>query len=231
MMAITDWTKYVDLGNLQLFTEQDTGAIVGLGSLAMEHTGTMLYTHTNLVPNDLGSLPLPKGVEPSGRIRTICQVDQHDGVETQTSYFGVCVMQSQENLVLGGSCYALLVASDEGLSNPTLHIHKFTSGLTDGLTVLSLVSIPFPGTITLGIPFTIELDWIVDVPNLNGVLLIGRTGTATNFSDLTGQISFVDTVSPLTSSVAEGLCASFKNNLVASTKKVLFDNTTLFELV
>jgi hypothetical protein len=231
-MAITDWSIYVENGNLQVFTEQDSGEIIaGSGSLAMEYTNSMLYSHANLVPNDLGASPLPKGVAPSGRLRTICQVDTHDGVAPQTSYFGLAAMQDQDDLSTSGSCYSLLVASDEGLANPTLHLHKFTSGLTDGLTVLSLVSIPFPGTITLGIPFTLELDWVVDIPNLNGVLLIGRTGTAINFSDLTGQISFVDTLSPLTSSVSEGIVASFKNNLVSSTKRVLFDNTTLFELV
>lgn len=230
-MAITDWARYIDIGNLQLYTERDSSTIIDTGSLAMEHTGTALFTHANLVPNDVIVTPLPKGIFPAGRLRTICRVDQHDGIEPQTSYFGICAMQSQENLVLGGSSYALLVASDEGLANPTLHIHKFTSGLTDGLPVPSLVSATFPGTITLGVPFTLELDWVVDIPNLNGTLLIARTGTATDFSDLTGQLSFVDTLSPLTSSVAEGLCGSFKNNLVSSTKRVLFDNTTLFELV
>lgn len=231
-MSINDWAVYVENGNLQVFTEQDSGEIIiGSGSLAMEYTNSMLYSHANLVPNDIVVSPLPKGISPAGRLRTICQVDTHDGSAPQTSYFGLTAMQDQDDLSSSGSCYALLIASDEGLANPTLHLHKFTSGLTDGLPVASLASITFPGTITLGVPFTLELDWVVDIANLNGTLLIGKTGTATDFSDLTGQISFVDTISPLMDSVSEGIVASFKNNLVSSTKRVLFDNTTLFELL
>lgn len=228
-MSIVNWDKYVDIpANLQISTEKSS-PILGAGSLLLNHSSTNFFTHANLVPNT-GS-GYSHGITPAGRLRTICQVNAHDGSASQTSYFGLSIMNSQENLVTGGSCYALLVSSDEGLVNPTLRLHKFTSGLTDGLTSSSLIFIPFPGSITIGVPFTLEIEWVVDITNLNGTLLIARTGTDTNFTDLTGQMFIVDSISPLTTSVTEGVVASFKSSSISNTKTVLFDNTVLFELI
>jgi hypothetical protein len=229
VMAISDWDISVDSGNLSVFIENTT-PILDFGSLAFEHTGTSLYTHGNVIPND-DSLGLPHGIVPAGRLRTVCRVDEHDGSTIQISYFGVSTLQSQDDMVAGGSCYALLVASEEGFANPTLRLHKFTAGLTNSLPAPPLVAIPYPGTLTIGVPFTLELQWVVDVTTLGGTFLLGSTGVATDFSDLTGQLTIVDTMSPLTTSVAEGLVGSFKNNVGGDTKKVLFDNTTLYELV
>ena len=226
-MSILDWDIYVDFpGNLLIFT--DTAAPeIGTGSLAFGHINTVDFTHANLVPTD-DSAGLSHGVAPNGRLRTVCRVDIHEGGTPLISYFGVTALQSQDDLTAGGSCYALLLASGEGLVDPVLCLHKFTSGLPNGLPTPPLISIPFP--VTLGVPFAMELEWIVDVPNLGGTFLLARTGTQTDFSDLTAQMSFVDTSSPITTSVAEGVVASFKSNSVSDTKKVIFDNTTLFEL-
>ena len=228
-MALLDWATTNDTTpgtGLEIHTEVDFPEI-GDGSLAMIHTGTTSYSHTNLWP--VQTLPTT-GVEPAGRIRTICRVDVHEGATPQTSYFGVTAMQSQNSLQGSGACYALLVTSGESLASPRLHLHRFNAGLTDGLTESSFVDIPFPGGITLGVPFTMELQWVVDVPGLGGAFLVGRTGTMTDFSDLTDQIATID-ASPLLTSTTQGLVGSFKNNVAGSVKKVLFDNTTVYELI
>lgn len=229
---LVDWERYINIPSNLGITIEEVNPISNSGSLMFYHTGTMSYSRANVIPVEDSIGGLARGIYPSGKMRTICQVDQHDGSTGQISYFGIVAMQSQSSLISGsGSCYALLVVIEENLNNPMLHLHKFTYGLTNGLTVTSLASIPYPGSINIGVPFTLELQWLVDIPILGGVFLVGNTGIETDFSDLTGQITATDVVSPLTTSVAEGLVGSFKSNVNNSVKKVLFDNTTLFELV
>ena len=227
-MALFEWGVFEDFPITDQERSHDGSPILDDRSLKFEHTGTTAFSHANLIPQ---SSFLPTGTAPAGKLRTICRIDTHDGVSPQVSYFGVTALQSQDDLTTSGSCYALLVSASEGLVAPRLHLHKFTSGLTDELPFPSLVDIPYPGGLTIGVPFAIELQWIEDVGGIGGVFLAANTGTQTDYSDLTTQITFVDTSSPLTVSVSEGIVGSFKNNVGGDTKKVLFDNTTLFELV
>lgn len=226
-MAFIDWDFYqpvgihfVDVGN----------PIVGAGSLRFQHFNSTSLANGNAVPKLLSPLPFGFG---KGKLRSIFQVFQSDFSNAGTlSYFGLACMQSDRDLVntVGSDFYyAAIEVSETFVAN--LLLGKVTSGFS-GFPGTPFVSIPYPDVLSEGSIHTLEIQWIADIPNLGGTHLLCRTGTLTDYSDLTDQIVYFDSSSPLSSTVSEGLIISLDNSSAVSNqgKVILTDQTTLYEL-
>ena len=240
-MALSDWTSYTDGGTIgggspqgSVFTDIVT-PIDGTGSVALTHAPSNEFQSINLVP-----ATLPKGFE-AGRMRTLIRIDDLDDPSMQENHFGILFMQSQENMADfdgGGQSYGLSLSVGEGFSPQSFRLWKFTGGLNGGsgtldtMQILDSVALPF--TLTSGIVVGIEVEWRTEpevISEIGGALIICRAGEETDFSDLQDLITFTDTTSPYTTTVAEGIFAGFKNQMASGNNRVTFDLTTLVEII
>ena len=141
------------------------------------------------------------------------------GARTESSSnshaYGLVCMQSAEDLTAGGSAYGLRWRGDE------LDLVKTTSG-TAGFSVLATVAIT-QGT---GVN-AIQLDWIGNQQGmLGGTSLAGWYGTASDFSDLTQVLAYVDSVSPLTTTAGQGFFGGDFGN--GNDFRYVFDTLSLY---
>jgi hypothetical protein len=241
-MALSDWTVFKDGGvsisnPLGIVFTDLINPIVGAGSVILTHDPTTEFQSINLIPSTL-----PKGF-PAGRIQTLIRFDDIDGTSAQENHAGLLCMQNNNNMakfsVFGGTgkAYGLSVSVGEGGSPQSVNLWKFTGGIDGssgslpGGQLLSSVALPF--VFAIGEVIALELLWRAEpeiITQVGGVLLKGRIGQTLDFSDLQEVINFVDSTSPYTSTVAEGIWAGFKNE-PAGDNRVSFDKTSLVRIV
>ncbi len=238
-MGLPEWDIYTDLGSAITWSLDLTTPIVESGSLLVE------YDNNSTALGTLNALPTvasgyPEGFT-AGKLRTIFKVKAFPaGLGTYPTYFGIVAMQGARNITGGDASgktfYALSVCLSEDLSSQELQLNKVSVPGFRGLQNLNapqsevLFVMPYPHVITPGFIGTIELQWIADIPNLNGVYFIARTGVMTDYSDLTDRFSTIDVYSPLATTMGEGLWTYMQNSIAANTRQITFDNTTLFSL-
>lgn len=241
-MSLNDWNKYFDGGTLSsnpqgtAFTNILT-PVDGTGSLSLSHIATTDFQSINLVP-----ATIPVGFL-SGRIRTLIRLDSfNDGgsPNLQENHAGILCLQNVENMAQFGSfggtgqAYGASLTIGEGFSTESVRLWKFTDGLEGSGGFLDgtiLDSVVFPFAIAEGDTIAIQLIWRADpliISDLGGATFSVSIGQASDYSDLQEVITYVDTISPYTSTVAEGLFACFKNNLATFPNKVTFDDTYFY---
>lgn len=81
--------------------------------------------------------------------------------------------------------------------------------------------------------YPVQLEWVVDIADLGGTRLTASVGTlnSTDFGTLVTVFDYLDTSSPLTTSVAEGIFCTSANAAGAETYTYTFDETTIYQLV
>jgi hypothetical protein len=89
--------------------------------------------------------------------------------------------------------------------------------------ILGTAAIPM----VVGQIFALEFQWEVLINETNGVDLVVRYGTATDFSNLADIIHYVDTSSPYTTSRGEGICWTS----IFQTQTYLLDQTSLYRIL
>ena len=215
-MALSDWT--VTSSNPAITATIDTGnPILDTGSLflgsALNDDGQITLTSTLYTPG-----------KTSGKIRAVMR----DVATTMREAFvGFSFMHAALDVSPGNvACYGFYVEERTG-GTPNNHIvlGRFDSGIASAPVSLFDQS----GGWTTNVTFTMEVEWQTDVPGLGGIRIIGRTGTATDFSDLSEIVDLVDGgPSALTTSAGEGIMA---HSSVGSSNVLDFqiDNTTISE--
>jgi hypothetical protein len=158
-----------------------------------------------------------------GRIRSIIQPDVISGASTYLA--GFTFMQNQLDLTGGsGSFYGAFYIANNGGTTTRFTIRKYSVGLESALGGSSLLLTGSLGTFAPGTPTVMEIEW--DASSGTQVDFILRASTNdTNFDNLAVVSTVSDTVSPLVTSVGEGLATA---NDVSSDMSWLVDNTSIF---
>lgn len=215
-MAFTDWDLYT-VNNVTI-TPETTSPIEGLQSLSIEKfTGGTLTASGGVVASDVSGLT--KGIT-AGRMRTVMKRVSGGAGQGRA---GIYCMTSNENPTFSSAdCYALAVRE-----NGDIELVKFSTGIQQtSPTILTTISSAISDVTSL---FTIELLWFYDITEFNGTRLIVKTGTSTDYSDLSllAGGDLIDSATPLSSSQSEGPFYSTNAGTVA---RWLFDNTQLYSV-
>ena len=213
-----------------------TTPLLGTGSLQASSTAAIPnQPHLSAVP--LGAGPLPRGFD-SAKLRTLVRLDTL-GATTNLVHTGITAMRSQEDLTgepaSTGSAYYYALRFAEDLSSVDTVLHKTATGLDfDSVsgaiqngTTLGTALLGF--SISLGSTVAIELEWRATasiISQLGGALIRCRVGQATDYSDLTEVLNFIDT-SALTATVGEGI---FISGGASAAVQYSYDETTLFSI-
>ena len=236
-MPIPEWEINTDLLSAISWTLDIATPINGDGSLLVQYTNSVAVGTLNAIPTLLSGYP--EGFT-TAKLRTSFEIKAFPGsIPTSVTYFGIVGMQGTRNITgtdaVGRTFYALAVRIEEGLGVQQLQIIRVSDVGLRGLQNLAsgtvIASITYPVVLSVGSIGTLEFQWVVDIPNLNGVYMVARTGSNPNYSDLTDRISILDFTSPLTSTVGEGLFCYLKNSVGSDTKQITFDDTTLYSLI
>lgn len=222
-MALTDWDTYSAGGGQVDYNVDVLTPLVQTASLQIfAQDGGF----GNMVVTD--SSGRTKGVS-AGRLRTILRLDgPYTGVSA-SNYCGILAMQSHEDMgTTGSDCYMWgWRFTGNGATSQWFTLRKFTNTNNSLGTLLSEVSIVSPYAI--GSVITLEFEWVEAFATLGGVILRGRSGTMTDYSDLTEQVAYFDNSSPLTTTVAEGLGA--KASTIGSSDQIYTLDTTELDVL
>ena len=185
--------------------------VIGTGTLRMR---VGLSGAMNIIPVFPGALATDRGLV-SGKIRTVMRWNNSGGV----SYWGLMALQSALDMTTGThNAYGLAFNTLSGANN--IHIAQFDNTVLTGWTSLAFSP---SNTFMNNVPIAVEFEW--DASSGTSVLLIVRTGSMTDFSNLSTLLFFTDTVNPHVTSVAEGLWGVYGSGGV----DVYWDNTTIFK--
>ena len=215
-MALSDWTQYVDQNWSFLINVTTPIISSGTGRLAFTSIsgGTSL---TNIVVTALSGRT--KGVT-KGKLRTLFRYDVPPP-SGSVNWYGLAFMMSAENAATGsGNHYRAQYNFNTG----RIELIKALSTTISGGSVIAQGPIFSPGNnVTIGF----EVEWIKDIPELGGVAMFVKYGFATDYSDLTPVITYIDTTSPFLVSVAESIFAA-TGNPGGALWNLDFDQTTMF---
>lgn len=236
-MPLSNWDIHNDLPSFITVSIDTITPTIDDGSLHIEYTDSTTLGTINAIPIFPG---YPQAIE-NAKLRTIFKVGSFPpGFGLYPNYFGIVAMQGTRNITGGDApgktCYALSVCLAEDLSSQELQLNKIFVPGYRGLQNMNapqsevLAVIPYPELITPGYVGTIELQWMANIPGLNGVFLVARSGSLTDYSDLTDRFSVVDYLSPLTVTAGEGLWSYMQNSISGDVRQVVFDNTSLYSL-
>lgn len=220
-MAFSDFDSFQ--GGAMLVANNVLSEVLTDGSLELgSETGNGIVTHVQ-VSDSSGRT---KG-QLDGRMRTIIKYVGATGSGSASNFVGLYCLSSQEDLSSTGSCYSLAWHFRDDLTIEDLRLNKHTTGLDVAGT--NLASSTFSkGS---GDTFTLQLDWISSLSaTIGGTYLKAYTGTATDFSDLSSVMTWVDYDSPLTTSVAEGVMHRYQASSTGFQRSMFFDQNTLFSL-
>jgi hypothetical protein len=204
-MSLSDWEVYKSSGSLGVAIDTAT-PLVGSGSLQM--VLSLSTGRCNLRLSSAHSRGFLKG-----KVRTLLQPNSAG----TTLKMGLYCMASQADITTDGSFYRLM------WYNGAVRLDKPTSGIDHSPTELTSSAY----SLSAGQTIALELEWAYDLAEWGGTRLVGRVGSATDFSDLAEVIAYTDTSTPLSTSVGEGLFSY----TTSGAKTVLGDETTIFELL
>ena len=220
-MAISDWTSQID-GNYAFLLET-TNPVSGTGSLRLERNSGSGVEGAIVYPTNLNT-GLTKG-----RLQTVINLSEvsNDG-SGQNQHVGVFFMINSLSDPLNTSSMYSFTFGVRSIGSAVINLGKSVGAGINGLVVnaLNTKAIPF---IPLGTDIALQVDWVYDAIQFSGTKITARWKLGNDFTGLETVFDQVDTVSPLTTSVAEGLGAltgTGSNDWV-----MLFDDTSLFDLV
>lgn len=217
-MALSDWQQnfLAFPGNMIIVYEVLT-PLVGTGSAKFSYTNTSVG-HIDLSAK-VGAIPGETYALSHGRIRTLVKPHFNAGNFFQGIYF----MASQSYIASSTGAYYAVNVNGAALN---FQVRKQTSGGMSGFNTSSTLG--SGGAWVAGNTYGLEVEWHQDIPNLNGVFITVKVGSALNFSDLTTIITLLDTSTPLSTTLGEGL---FVSNLASASGSTLFDDTRLTRLI
>lgn len=211
-MALADWNIYKSNSGL-LVAIDILAPILNTGSLKVGPESSIADAAFCAVPKNP---PYPHGYT-RGKLRSLIEV-----ASTGAEQHGLTCMQSQENVTGAAGAFYALELDTLSLLNK-INLVKYSAGLQGSKTTLATGA---NNGFTLNTPKAVEIEWNMDLAELGGVQLIVRSGDATDFSDLVQLHNVIDTTSPLSTTVGEGLYAKRTSNAL----EVRFDETRLDEL-
>lgn len=210
-MAFGNWDFFESGGVTQGL--ETIGALVDTSSLKVN------YTSSNGWAGQLNS-GQSRGFT-KGKIRTVMKMETI-GFSASPQSMGVYCLSDAENVVITGrDFYAIRVRP---LATSNVSLEKVTNGVF-GINGTQL-GVTATKDFTEDEIITIELEWNVDIVGAGGVVLKVRTGSATDYSDLTEVITAIDASTPYTTGFAEGLYIHGGTSSGAS--EVKFDETQIF---
>lgn len=216
-MAFADWTPFNN-GDVTM-TQTSLNPLVGGGSMRMTAAGSSSNDTAALLPNTL-----PHGFN-KGRLESLFRIQSDNG--TGTKNFGLIANVSDESDPIGtANAYGLLVEMSGGTSWNTLKLVKWSSGVSTAFSVLDTYTVGTP--VDVGDIFALQFDWISDVSSFGGTKLIVRFQEASNFTSIPTVIDYVDAISPLITSQAEGFVLDCDN--ASGSIIINCDSTSLYEI-
>lgn len=224
-MSLADWTKVQPGSSVTISLDINT-PLVGNGSLKFVNGQT---------PNGVANMyltSLGRGFT-KGRVRTLIRMDARPShVAYERS--GIVFLQSVLNpSVASGNCYTFgwgVGASTSGTPGGqywTLNKHALSLGTAGSNLFNEAVSV------SAGDYYPIQVEWVVDIAGLGGTRISISVGdlNSIDFSTLLPLVDYLDTSSPLTSSVAEGLFTAHPSSGISGVHTYTFDETTIYQLV
>lgn len=233
--AYSDWDIYgttsqdqyqTSIGTPELslsLLSQSEGGQAAVSGVPLVGTGTMRMRAQSgalqLIPTFPSATATARGLT-AGKIRSVVRWDNHGGV----ARFGLVAMQSVLNLTTGtgsqGNAYVCLF--DTASATNVIRLGKMsTMFLGEWNTLMSSAPAQFVSQTARAV----EFEW--DASSGVNCALVVRTGSALDFSNLTVLLDYIDTSSPLLTSVAEGLFALY----VSGNVDVYWDSTTIYARV
>ena len=211
-MAFADWDFFT--GGTVTNALQSTGALVGSSSLEI------VMASGSRVQGQLDAGE-SRGFT-KGKIRSLFKNTAVTGTASSVNV-GLWCLSSVENMLGTGSgdAYAVGIYPEDSVTNVTLR--KITQNLGEFLSTGTLLGSASEDFATATV--ALELEWNVAVAETGGVVLKVRTGSQTDYSDLSEVISIVDSSSPYTTGFAEGI---FCDCDTGQTATFLIDNTEIF---
>ena len=208
-MAFSNWTFLAGSANYHAYLEpsgfpdslsSDTGALTIHNTTGTVNQGLVGYVNT--ATDSFLQLGLLKG-----NIRSLFR--RGDSLSVVDHFVGLFCMASDLNAHDTGTLYGVHI---ELTTSNNIQLRKGSSGGvlgvgTTGTQLGSTFTEDFEGAGTI---IALELSWNAEEQSaLGGTALTVRLGVEQDFSDLVTIIDVVDTTSPLTTSVAEGIWTSY----------------------
>lgn len=219
-MALADWTTNFSGVTVSL---EITTPLVGNGSLkhvvpAGSHTANMYLTN------------FAKGFT-KGRIRTLLRYVVRPSANAQCGS-GIIFMQSNLNPVTTASnYYKFFLGPGTAGGSPGTQYWQLTKHTSRTLvqTPSNILVETSSETAANNDYWPIQIEWIVDLAGLGGTRLTASKGTknSTDFNTLATIYDHLDTSTPHTTSVGEGLFTVAYGTGVFTT---IFDETSIYEL-
>lgn len=212
-MALSDFDFFS--GGSPTFGLQTTGALIGTSSLEIVMGGA---TRIQGQPDSGNTRGFTKG-----KVRSLFRCTAFTGDQTSINVGLFCLTSVEDVISTGtGDAYAVGIYPEDSVTNVTLR--KITQNFGEFLSTGVLLDSAAKDFDT-GTTIAMELQWNVDVPDLGGTQLIVRTGSQTDYSDLTEVINHIDTSSPYLTGFAEGVFCDCDSGQTAT---FLIDNTVTF---
>jgi hypothetical protein len=215
-MALSDWTVYKSQPGLGVSIEV-ASPIVDIGSLRVGNAGEGSVLNLTNLASTLYAPGLPKG-----KMRSIFKIDSANRTHVGFSY-----MQSTGDITPNtGNWYMATAQADAGQRR--FRVERVNGGFGVGAVDVVLYAGSHPQW-SFSTVFTMQIEWVIDIPGLGGVLHTLSTGTATDFSDLSVIYSAVESSGYLTSTFGEGPMA-LKWDTFGDTYSALYDNTSVYSI-
>jgi len=219
-VAISDWTSQVQ-GNY-VFLLETISPIAGTGSLRLERNSGTGSEGAIIYPTSL-TTGLTKG-----RLQTVLHLEEMTEDNAVNQYVGMFFMiNSLSNPLTSSSMYSFMVGVND-LGAVSLNLGKSVGGGVAGLNVTSLDTSAIPA-VPVGNDLALQVDWVYDAIQFAGVKITANWKQGDDFTSLINAFDLVDNISPLTTSVAEGLGGL--SNTGPNDWVMFFDDTSLFDLV
>jgi hypothetical protein len=211
-MAFSDW----DFFKTGSATEslQPTGFILGASSLEVICNGSDEWQGQLDAGQTRGFTV--------GKVRTLMKAVSVTGTLSQVYPGLFCMSESEDVTAINQDLYMVAVNPNNVADN--IELKRLINSIDQFNTATTLASAQID--FTVGNTIGLELEWQLDLVNIGGIALRVRTGTQTDFSDLSLRFTYIDP-SPLTTSFAEGL--ALYTNSGSGDVTMLFDETAIFE--
>jgi hypothetical protein len=208
-MAFSHWTFTTSSAPAATMSVDTINTISGTASL--RYLGTAAASFTAAIPTIASGIP--HAID-KGALR--CAVKPVAG--TNKSFYLTC-MQTNRNAVNAGCfCYSAEI------NDTDIKLKKHaTGGITSAGTVLDTV----PFTMSNGVIFTVEFQWITSLNQIGGIDFVIRTGTLLDYSDLTQVIHEID---PSTSAFTIGDGFGFRCG-ATGVEEFRVDQTELYRII
>ena len=227
-MALANWL--ITKSNPGIDVQVDTAIpLHGTGSLRISQdniAATTAVANAHLRP--LAGPPQSQFVK--GKVRTLIQPKMFTDNATSISFMGILGMMSQANVfATGGKGY---FAGRWGGVSPSWWIARVDHGVTSAADFFSLRTGNTTHLPSFNDVRAIEFEWIYDSLEFGGVRLTFSVSANADFSNLTQIYQVIDnSASSLTTSSGEGVFFSALHTTAGPIVDVLYDRTTIFELV